>query len=253
MRASRGASRRPGRSTTTNWSPGTRAPRRCTACAARWARIRPSRAHSAPYPFPPVPDEPPIARRARQRMARVGLHPASLPLGVDIERLAQARGDALGRLSRRARRQDGRRDLRARRRARASQRDAANRRSRGAPDRRRPTASASRRRVSPERRAKRASSKPRLVVLSAGAVKSAAMLLRSSERGRRQPVRHGRPAFHESQSSAVLAIDPRPSTIPSIRRRCASTISISTTGGAGRRSATFSCSGASAARSSRPI
>ena len=39
----------------------------------------------APYPHPPVPDEPPIAE-VRQRLQRIGLHPASLPLGVDIER-----------------------------------------------------------------------------------------------------------------------------------------------------------------------
>ena len=40
--------------------------------------------HSAPYPFPPVPDEPAIAA-ARQRMTRVGLHPAALPLGIDVD------------------------------------------------------------------------------------------------------------------------------------------------------------------------
>ncbi|WP_371416223.1 FAD-dependent oxidoreductase [Rubellimicrobium sp. CFH 75288] len=40
--------------------------------------------HSAPYPFPPVPDEPPIAD-LRRRLRAQGLHPASLPLGVDIE------------------------------------------------------------------------------------------------------------------------------------------------------------------------
>ena len=40
--------------------------------------------HSQPYPFPPVPDEPPIAR-ARAELKALGLHPASLPLGVDIE------------------------------------------------------------------------------------------------------------------------------------------------------------------------
>ena len=40
--------------------------------------------HSAPYPYSPVPDEPAIAA-ARERMARVGLHPAHLPLGVDID------------------------------------------------------------------------------------------------------------------------------------------------------------------------
>ncbi|MFM7444178.1 MAG: GMC family oxidoreductase N-terminal domain-containing protein, partial [Tabrizicola sp.] len=39
--------------------------------------------HSAPYPHPPVPDEPPIAA-LRQRLTKAGLHPASLPLGVDL-------------------------------------------------------------------------------------------------------------------------------------------------------------------------
>jgi choline dehydrogenase-like flavoprotein len=40
--------------------------------------------HSAPYPHPPVSDEPAIAA-VRQRLKRVGLNPFSLPLGVDIE------------------------------------------------------------------------------------------------------------------------------------------------------------------------
>jgi len=41
--------------------------------------------HSGRYPHPPVPDEPAIAD-LRRRLAAVGLHPASLPLGVDIDR-----------------------------------------------------------------------------------------------------------------------------------------------------------------------
>jgi choline dehydrogenase-like flavoprotein len=41
------------------------------------------------YPFPPVPDEPEIAD-LRRRLSSPGLHPASLPLGVD-SRLAGAR------------------------------------------------------------------------------------------------------------------------------------------------------------------
>ena len=40
-------------------------------------------AHSGTYNFPPVPDEPAIAD-LRRRMQAVGLHPSSLPLGVDI-------------------------------------------------------------------------------------------------------------------------------------------------------------------------
>ncbi len=42
-------------------------------------------AHSAPYPFPPVADEGPIAE-VRSRLEKAGMHPFSLPLGVDIDR-----------------------------------------------------------------------------------------------------------------------------------------------------------------------
>ena len=48
-------------------------------------------AHSSPYPFAPVPDEPAIAA-VRERLAKAGMHPFSLPLGVDIDRwLARAK------------------------------------------------------------------------------------------------------------------------------------------------------------------
>jgi choline dehydrogenase-like flavoprotein len=40
--------------------------------------------HANPYPFPPVPDEPPIAA-VRKRLRKVGIHPSSLPLAVDID------------------------------------------------------------------------------------------------------------------------------------------------------------------------
>jgi choline dehydrogenase-like flavoprotein len=47
--------------------------------------------HSQPYAFAPVPDEPAIAD-IRGRLQRAGLHPFSLPLGVDIDRwLAKAK------------------------------------------------------------------------------------------------------------------------------------------------------------------
>ncbi|OWY02986.1 GMC family oxidoreductase [Thioclava sp. IC9] len=41
--------------------------------------------HSGLYAHPPVPDEPDIAA-LRRRLKSVGLHPSSLPLGVDIDR-----------------------------------------------------------------------------------------------------------------------------------------------------------------------
>lgn len=40
--------------------------------------------HSGRYPYPPLPDEPAIAD-LRSRLRRLGLHPASLPLGVDLD------------------------------------------------------------------------------------------------------------------------------------------------------------------------
>ena len=43
---------------------------------------------STPYPHPPVPDEPAITR-VRERLKRHGLHPFSIPLGVDVERWLQ--------------------------------------------------------------------------------------------------------------------------------------------------------------------
>jgi len=46
-------------------------------------------AHSGPYPFPAVPDEPAIAG-VRARLAKAGVHPFTLPLGVDIDRWLKA-------------------------------------------------------------------------------------------------------------------------------------------------------------------
>lgn len=47
--------------------------------------------HSLPYPFPPVPEEAPIAE-VRERLKKRGLHPFSLPLGIDLEQwLAKAK------------------------------------------------------------------------------------------------------------------------------------------------------------------
>ncbi|CAN7186637.1 GMC family oxidoreductase [Phyllobacterium sp. LjRoot231] len=40
--------------------------------------------HSTPYNFPPVPDEAPIAA-LRERLKATGVHPSTLPLGVDID------------------------------------------------------------------------------------------------------------------------------------------------------------------------
>jgi choline dehydrogenase-like flavoprotein len=44
--------------------------------------------HSKPYPFGPVPDESAIAK-ARERLKGVGLNPFPLPLGIDVDRWMQ--------------------------------------------------------------------------------------------------------------------------------------------------------------------
>ncbi len=45
--------------------------------------------HGKPYPFPPIPDEEAI-RIARRRLEQAGVRPFSLPLGVDIDRWLDA-------------------------------------------------------------------------------------------------------------------------------------------------------------------
>ncbi len=162
--------------------------------------------HSAPYPFPPVPDEPAIAG-ARARMARVGLHPFSLPLGVDIDRWlarGQTTWDAYPDTH------TGKMDaetcgLKAALAypSVALQTGARVERLLLEPDGKR--VKGVEYRVGGETRVVLA----KLVVLAAGAVNSAALLLRSSERGlanRSDTVgRH----FMNHNTTAVLAIDPR--------------------------------------------
>jgi choline dehydrogenase-like flavoprotein len=162
--------------------------------------------HSAPYPFPPVPDEPAIAA-VRARLARVGLHPSSLPLGVDIDawlKRAPTPWDAFP--DARAGKMDAETCGLAAALAHTNvtlQTGALVERLILAPDGRRIEGVAYR--SGGESRTLKA----RLVVLSAGAVKSTELLLRSSERGvanRSDMVgRH----FMNHNLSAVIAIDPR--------------------------------------------
>ena len=80
----RKARRRAGRSPTRSWSRGTARAEALYQVRGAVGDDPTEPAHSAPYPHPPVPDEPAIAE-VRERLKRVGLHPFSLPLGVDIE------------------------------------------------------------------------------------------------------------------------------------------------------------------------
>ena len=163
-------------------------------------------AHSTGYPHPPVPDEPVIAA-VRERLRRTGLHPFSLPLGVDIDRwLAH-----------------GRTGWDAYPDARTGKMDAEtcallpalaypNVEMISGAEVRRLIASADGRRieavevdVAGERRRLTAG----VIVLAAGAVRSAAILLASGDGGLANRSGAVGRYFMNHNSSAVLAIDPR--------------------------------------------
>ena len=102
-------------------------PRRAALPGPGCAGRGPDRAAARqPFPHPPVPDEPAIARVARSRR-RSGFTPFRCRSG-STSTLARPREDPVGRLPGRAQRQDGRRDLRADPGARTSQRDDGERR-----------------------------------------------------------------------------------------------------------------------------
>jgi choline dehydrogenase-like flavoprotein len=159
--------------------------------------------HSAPYAHPPVPDEPAIAA-VRSRLAKAGLHPYSLPLGVDIERwLSHGRTGFDGHPDARTGKLDAETAalLPALEHPNVTLLSGAEvTRLEAAPDGNRIAAV----HYSHEGEARRVS--PRLVVLSAGAVRSAIILLASGLANRSGVVgRH----FMNHNASAMLAIDPR--------------------------------------------
>jgi choline dehydrogenase-like flavoprotein len=162
--------------------------------------------HSEPFPFAPVPDEPAIAR-VRERMKGVGLHPFSLPLGVDVEawlKRAQTPWDAFPDTG------TGKMDAEscglgcALRHPNVELRE-------NAKVERLLLASDGKRVAGVEATidGERTHILAKTVILSAGAVNSAALLLASAEGGianRSDAVgRH----FMNHNSSAILAIDPR--------------------------------------------
>ncbi len=166
--------------------------------------------HSTAFPYPPVPDEAPIAR-ARAELTALGLHPFSLPLGVDHEtwlRRAKTGWDAYPDT------RTGKMDAETCGLARALE-DPNITLETGADVLRLETDAAGGRiaaivycRDGVEHRLA-----PKLVILSAGAVMSAVLLLRSGDEknpkglanASDQVGRH----FMNHNTSAVLAVDPR--------------------------------------------
>jgi choline dehydrogenase-like flavoprotein len=162
--------------------------------------------HSEPFPFAPVPDEPAIAR-VRERMRRAGLHPFPLPLGIDLEawlKRAQTPWDAFpdtgtgkmdaesGGLAVALRYPDV--ELRENVRVERLLLDCDGKRLAGVEAN-----------VGGER--KRILAK--IVILSAGAVNSAALLLASTDNGVANRSDWVGRHFMNHNCSAVLAIDPR--------------------------------------------
>ena len=234
--------RQVGRLTTTNSSLGTPAPRSSIRCMVRLASTRPSRGIPKRFPFRPVPDEPAIAR-VRERMKGVGLHPFPLPLGIDIDqwlKRAKTPWDAFPDTG------SGKMDAESCGLAEALRYPKcriAREHEGGAvcsltPDGKRLSG------VEATVEGERQQILAKIVILSAGAVNSAALAVSLSREGgianRSDTVgRH----FMNHNCSAVLAVDPRTSTTRSIRRHSGSTTSTWTTGMADPRSAISSCLG----------
>ncbi|SDF01796.1 FAD-dependent oxidoreductase [Limimaricola pyoseonensis] len=157
--------------------------------------------HAAAYPHPPVPDEPAIAA-VRARLERAGARPFSLPLGVDVERwLAAGRTGWDGYPDQRC----GKMDAETCGLAAALAHDnvelvtgARVTALRTGPDGRRIAE------VVYEKNGEAHRLAPRMVALCAGAVQSAALMLRS-EIGNDQVGR----CFMNHNASALIAIDPR--------------------------------------------
>ena len=165
--------------------------------------------HSAPYPHPPVPDEPAIAE-VRARMAAAGLTPFSLPLGVDVERWLKR---ALTPWDAYPNTDFGKSDAESCG-LRAALRDPDVRLETGATVTRLVAGQGGR--IEAVEYVKDGETRrltPKLVVLSAGAVQSAALLLSSADSRHPEGLanRSGQVGrnFMNHNSSAMLAIDPR--------------------------------------------
>ncbi len=163
--------------------------------------------HSQPYPHPPVPDEPSI-ERVRAELAAQGLHPASLPLGVDIDAwLARAATpwDAFPNTGL------GKMDAETAGLAAALKDENITLETGAHVTRFEPGADGrSIARICYRQGGEEKALSPKLVVLAAGAVNSAAILLRSGEDGglANRSGQVGR-NFMNHNAAAMLAVDPR--------------------------------------------
>ncbi len=166
-------------------------------------------AHSLGYPFPPVPDEAPIAK-VKLRLRENGFHPYALPLGVDLDRwLSKGKTpwDA------HPHRDDGKMDAETAALARATEHPNVTLQTHSRATRlvSRPNGKS----IASVRFVKDGvehSASPKLVILAAGAVQSAALLLRSADEanpaGLANSSGHVGRNFMNHNSSAVIGVSP---------------------------------------------
>lgn len=159
--------------------------------------------HAGGYPYPPVPDEPAVAA-VRARLEKTGVHPFTLPLGVDIERwLAAGRTGWDGYPDLRCGKMDAETCGLAAALAHPNVELVTGARVTAL----RPGADGKRiAEVVYHKDGRESRLVPRFVALCAGAVQSAALLLRSGLANRSDQV--GR-CFMNHNASAVIAVDPR--------------------------------------------
>ena len=165
--------------------------------------------HSQPYPFPPVPDENAIAS-VRAKLQANGMHPYSLPLGVDIEKwLAKAKTpwDAHPNSF------DGKMDAETAALAYALQHKTVKLQTKSRVTRLETSADGSRiETVHYQQNGEAKSVSPKLVILAAGAVQSSVVLLRSANDRFKAGLANSSDQvgrnFMNHNSSAVLAISP---------------------------------------------
>ena len=166
--------------------------------------------HSSGYGFPAVPDEPAISK-VRERLKAVGMHPASLPLGIDLEAwLAagktpwDAHPDAF----------TGKMDAETCALAEALKYPNVTLRT-GTKVTRLITEADGRRiaGVEVEQNGETETIRPRLVIVSAGAVQSAALLLRSADDANPNGLANSSDQvgrnFMNHNATAVIGLDPR--------------------------------------------
>ncbi|MGV0876905.1 GMC family oxidoreductase [Martelella sp. FLE1502] len=159
--------------------------------------------HAGPYPYPAVPDEPALAA-VRRRLEKAGLHPAALPLGVDLDRWLSHGNDGWdGYPDTRSGKMDAEtcalaaalshNNVRMETGARVTHMTAA-------PDGRRIAS------VTYQQAGETITVTPEIVALAAGAVQSAALLLKSGLANSSGAVgRH----FMNHNATAMIAYDPR--------------------------------------------